>query len=112
MDNLHDRLVRCGRRNQWLTTIVLLQFVVLGIAGCVTTSRSNATPQSLRVRELDVVDDRGIVRVRIGSKLPDPIIRGKQVSRRRAVGAFRRTAGWRERAAAVARRGRAHVARG
>src|SRR5437763_10855024 len=83
MDHLHDRLVRCERRNRWLATLSVLQFVILAVAGCVTASHSTAppSPPSLRVRELAVVDDHGIVRVRIAANLPDPVIRGKRVSR-------------------------------
>jgi len=84
MDHLQERLVRCERRNRWLVTVSVLQFVILAVAGCVTTSHGTAPPaplQSLRVRELVVVDDHGVERVRIGSNLPDPVIRGKRVSR-------------------------------
>src|SRR5689334_9457108 len=82
MDQLQERLVRCERRNRWLATFSVLQLVILGVAGCVTASHSTApSPPSLRVRELTVVDDHGTVRVRIGANLPDPVIRGKQVSR-------------------------------
>ena len=81
MDHLHDRLVRCERRNRWLAALSVLQFAILGVAGCVTASHSAAPPQSLRVRELVVVDDHGVERVRIAANLPDPVIRGKRVSR-------------------------------
>ncbi|HEV8431894.1 MAG TPA: hypothetical protein VGR95_00675 [Thermoanaerobaculia bacterium] len=83
MDHLQERLVRCERRNRWLATLSVLQLVILGVAGCVTASHTTAPPstQSLRVRELTVVDDHGTVRVRIAANLPDPVIRGKRVSR-------------------------------
>lgn len=81
MDHLHDRLVRCERRNRWLAALSVLQLTILVVAGCVTASRGAAAPESLRVRELAVVDDHGVVRVRIQANLPDPVIRGKKVSR-------------------------------
>lgn len=81
MDHLQERLVRCERRNRWLATLSVLQLVILGVVGCVTTSHSAAPPQSLRVRELVVVDDHGVERVRLSAKMPDPVIRGKRVSR-------------------------------
>ena len=71
MKNVHFR---------WLVVSSLLQLITLGVVGCVTTSRATA-PQSLRVRELVVVDDKGVERVRIAANLPDPVIRGKRVSR-------------------------------
>jgi hypothetical protein len=83
MDNLTDRLSRSERRTRWLTIFLVLQFVVFVIVGCVTSVQSArpAPPQALRVRELVVVDDKGVERVRIAANLPDPIIRGKRVSR-------------------------------
>ncbi len=79
---LIDRLARCERRNRALATLLVVQVVVLVIVGCVTTAHSAAPPpQSLRVREIVVIDDKGVERVRIGSNLPDPVIRGKRVSR-------------------------------
>jgi hypothetical protein len=40
-----------------------------------------ATPQSLKVSELVVVDPKGVERVRIGGDLPDATINGKRVPR-------------------------------
>lgn len=55
------------------------------LAVCAFTMRSSpqqpATPQSLRVSELVVVDPKGVERVRIGGDLPDATINGKRVPR-------------------------------
>lgn len=39
------------------------------------------TPETLRVREIVVIDERGTERVRIGAPLPDPIMLGKRSKR-------------------------------
>ena len=41
--------------------------------------------QRLTVRELTVVDDKGVPRVRLGAPLPDPMVLGKQVPRQGVV---------------------------
>ena len=55
------------------------------LAVCAFTMRSSpqqpATPQSLKVSELVVVDPKGVERVRIGGDLPDATINGKRVPR-------------------------------
>jgi hypothetical protein len=65
---------------KWFFTFILIQVMTVVAMHCATT-RDTAQPQSLRVRELVIVDDKGVERVRIGSNLPDPVIRGKRVSR-------------------------------
>src|SRR6476660_5540728 len=64
---------------KWFFTFVLVQVMTIVAMRCATTR--DVQPQSLRVRELVVVDDKGVERVRIGANLPDPVIRGKRVSR-------------------------------
>lgn len=66
--------------------------VVAGfIAGAGTASiftpmlSAQSANQRLTVRELTVVDDKGIPRVRLGAPLPDPIVLGKQVPRQGVV---------------------------
>jgi hypothetical protein len=44
-------------------------------------SQQAATPQSLKVSELVIVDPKGVERVRIGGDLPDATINGKRVPR-------------------------------
>src|SRR5436305_8922399 len=55
------------------------------LAVCAFTMRSSpqqpATPQSLKVSELVVVDPKGVERVRIGGDLPDAVINGRRVPR-------------------------------
>jgi hypothetical protein len=38
--------------------------------------------KNLRVRSLEIVDSRGVARMRLGSPLPDPVMAGKPSSRR------------------------------
>jgi hypothetical protein len=59
---------------------VLVQIATVAAMRC-ATMRDAPPPQALRVREIVVVDDRGVERVRISGKMPDPVIRGKRVSR-------------------------------
>src|SRR5258706_16296766 len=66
---------------RWFFTLVATQLATIVAMRCATTTAAPQIPQSLRVRELVVVDDKGVERVRIGANLPDPVIRGKRVSR-------------------------------
>jgi hypothetical protein len=46
-----------------------------------------ASPETLRVRKLVVLDDAGKERIVIAAPIPDPVVDGKTVKRRMAVGA-------------------------
>src|SRR5437764_13938485 len=69
------------QNKRWFFTLVATQLATVVAMRCATTTPAPVVPQSLRVRELVVVDDHGVERVRIGANLPDPVIRGKRVSR-------------------------------
>jgi hypothetical protein len=68
------RLSVCG----WLLTFGLL---ILSAWGWRSEAQQSASPASLRVSELVVVDQKGVERVRVGGDLPDAIIGGKRVPR-------------------------------
>lgn len=68
------RLSVCG----WLLTFSLL---MLSAWGWRSEAQQSASPASLRVSELIVVDQKGVERVRVGGDLPDAIIGGKRVPR-------------------------------
>jgi hypothetical protein len=51
--------------------------LVVATTASVVHANSDTTGTTLRVRQLVVVDERGIERVRIGAPLPDPVIEGK-----------------------------------
>jgi hypothetical protein len=81
-----ERQIRALRRALAFTAGLLAcagVLVLVGFAGreSIVPLASPTTTDSLRVRELIVVDDSGTVRARVGGNLPDAIIRGKRVSR-------------------------------
>jgi hypothetical protein len=62
----------------WLFTI---GFVIVPAWFWQSQAQQSATPTSLRVSELIVVDPKGVERVRIGGDLPDALIDGKRMPR-------------------------------
>ena len=85
-DSCFELLERRTQRLERSLRISIAAWVGLAaLAVCAFTMRSGsqqpATPQSLRVSELVVVDPKGVERVRIGGDLPDATIDGKRVSR-------------------------------
>jgi hypothetical protein len=74
-------------RQRWYLAILVLMFCcIVGLAlSQMSLTRWIRTPQSLRVRQLAVVDEHGIERVLLAAPLPDPIVLGKRVSRGGAV---------------------------
>lgn len=62
---------------------LLLLIVVAAIGGGIAAEGKQ--PDVLRVRQLTVVDDRGVERVRLGAPLPEPLILGKRIHRGGAV---------------------------
>lgn len=80
-----DALERANRRLRgWLTVATCTSTVVLTLllTECVaTTSAPFVTADSLRVRELVVIDSQGTVRVRVGAHLPDAMVEGHRLPR-------------------------------
>jgi hypothetical protein len=79
---------QCAR--QWVMLIVAL--LVGTIMGFILSwqvpevfAQTRRTDEILTVRGLIVVDERGIERVRLGSPLPDPIVKGKRLPRQGVV---------------------------
>ncbi|HKR64381.1 MAG TPA: hypothetical protein VJZ00_11670 [Thermoanaerobaculia bacterium] len=80
MHDIEHRLAACERKNRWLTTFILLQTIAIVALRCATTPAPTA-PTSLRARELVIVDDNGVERVRVTGNAPDAVIKGKRVPR-------------------------------
>jgi len=63
-----------------LITLTLVGFIVTqGLAA--SEQAQAADGKILKVRQLIVIDDRGVERVKIAAPVPDPIINGKRVKR-------------------------------
>src|SRR4051812_8681659 len=75
------------RRNRRVAVIGPVIAFMIGLTAAVplrpTYAQSDA--RSLTVRELTVVDEKGVPRVRLGAPLPDPTVMGKQVPRQGVV---------------------------
>ena len=79
-----DELERSNRRlRSWLVSCILLLAVGFGLSlmGFTRASTASVSADSLRVRELIVVDSQGVVRVRLGVHLPDAMINGRRLPR-------------------------------
>jgi len=79
-EDILQRIAAIERRQRLLLgggTILALGLFV-GIGFQTWTLRSLQKPQTLRVRQLAVVDEHGTERVLIGAPLPDPMILGKR----------------------------------
>jgi hypothetical protein len=66
--------------------VLVIAIVALGLSLYSNLKRSSVradqTPSSLRIKTLEIVDDNGVVRMRLGGKLPDAIVGGKPQKRR------------------------------
>lgn len=75
------------KRLERLLLLAVMSWLVMGGAALLYFApwRANAqkasTPQSLRVSELVVVDQKGVERARIGGDLPDAVVDGKRIPR-------------------------------
>ena len=87
MEQLEARLDHLERRNRrLLQAVVTLCFLMiaapLGVAGFAAAARADqASSDTLRVREIAIVDAKGVVRARLGGDLPDAVINGRRVGR-------------------------------
>jgi len=88
---LMARLESLERANRRLTRILIFTVVAAGaytlmpLRASYLAHAQQSRPDVLEVRELRVMDSRGIERVKIAGNLPDPIIQGKRVPRQGAV---------------------------
>jgi hypothetical protein len=88
LEQLSVRLGRLELRNRqlarWLALVGFVSvLILLGITQWPSGAQAEqaASPPVLTVRELVVVDDKNIPRVRVGASLPDPVIDGKRIGR-------------------------------
>lgn len=76
---------RARKLERWLRIQSAVSILLVGVGVCAfkiqSKSKEAATPQSLKVSELVVVDAKGVERVRIGGDLPDAVYNGKRVPR-------------------------------
>ncbi len=83
---VQDRVTQLEQNNKRLSR--LLRAVVFMAAGAfvflnieAAQSSETAAHDVLQARMLEIVDENGVVRVRVGAKLPDAVIDGKSVGR-------------------------------
>jgi hypothetical protein len=86
-----ERIARVERRNRLLTaSCVAIAAIAVAMPLSVafgTKASAHDKPEVLRLSELDVVDERNIMRIRIGGQLPDAVVGGKVLPRgQRAAG--------------------------
>ncbi len=67
------------RRMVW-ATLAIASIAVVGLLEPVLVAKGNAA-DSLKLRQLSIIDANGIERVRMGAPLPDPIMSGKRGKR-------------------------------
>lgn len=77
--------LRANKLELWLRIQSVGFLLLIGLGLCAfkihSKSQETASPQSLKVSELVVVDAKGIERVRIGGDLPDAVYNGKRAPR-------------------------------
>lgn len=76
----HRRLANCVRVLFAIWAFTILGFFVVS-KGTSVRAESTAGDNILKARGLDIVDEHGKVRVRIGAPLPEPIVMGKTQKR-------------------------------
>lgn len=78
-----ERQIRSLRRALAIAGCLLIPYSVITLSGFARTGRGTRAPvvDSLRVRELTVIDNAGTVRTRIGGNLPDAVVDGHRVAR-------------------------------
>ena len=89
IEQLATRLNLLEQRNRrlarWLSLLVLaavaLLLAIIQWPAPAEAEQGAPPPGELTVRELIVVDAKGVPRVRVGASLPDPIIDGKRIGR-------------------------------
>lgn len=74
IETLRNRAVRVERLLMGASVVV----VVLLLAGW----QNVESPQNIKARSLSIVDANGVVRLALGSPVPDPVIEGKTAKRR------------------------------
>ena len=78
-NDLEARLHRIERHNRLVAAAAV--FLIGAVVFINRDQTLGAQNQSLRVSEIVVVDENGVERVRIGGKLPDPVVNGRSAPR-------------------------------
>jgi hypothetical protein len=73
------------RKVRYLTLGCVFLLVCAGMIAGRERVRGDSSPQTLTVKRLAVVDDKGIERVVIAAPLPDPVVHGKRFKREGAL---------------------------
>jgi hypothetical protein len=84
MEDLSSRIAQCEARFRQLRLLFLtvVPLLAIGLFGLAWREQHRASlPDSVRLKELAIVDIQGIVRARLGGQLPDPVMNGKSVPR-------------------------------
>jgi hypothetical protein len=77
LSNRLSKLERDHRRLKALTILLVTTLAVLGIRNYAGESvRAQEDVQTITVSRINVVDEYGVVRLRIGANLPDGVING------------------------------------
>lgn len=86
MQTIESRLENLERQNrrlmQALVGVLLFVGVYVSLSAAFASAAEDETARDiLRLRMLEIVDDNGVVRVRVGAKLPDAVIDGRSIGR-------------------------------
>jgi hypothetical protein len=81
LENLQLQVKVLERKVRYLTVGCIALMASACLIAKLGGVRADSTPQSLTVKRLAVVDDKGVERVVIAAPLPDPIVRGKRFKR-------------------------------
>ena len=92
LDLLEGRLQRTEHRAQlhkaaWIMLAIALALVLFGTERSGVAQAQSQQVQNIRVRELDIVDEKGRERIVIAAPLPEPVVDGKVGHRARPVSA-------------------------
>lgn len=90
MNNIEQRILACEQENARLrkrlnrqNTAWMLGLLLIAGGGAIAgTTLKNAIFDSVRAKEVVVVDGKGVVRARLGGDLPDAIVAGGRVAKR------------------------------
>lgn len=83
--NALDTALKRTRRIAGVGCLVAFAAGVMVSGHLVPSAFAQSNGRTLTVRELTVVDEKGVPRVRLGAPLPDPLVMGKQVPRQGVV---------------------------
>lgn len=79
--SLERRISQLNKRVQLLVWLCAGAISIAIFVNTLSWHVHAATPQNLKVRRLEVVDEKGVARVIISAPVPEPVINGKQGKR-------------------------------